>query len=153
MGGGDSMKQVLYTSLSTVKGYKADLGGILEQSRHNNAIDGVTGLLWADGRHFIQVLEGPDASVGATALRIWADTRHHDIRILHEITIEKQEFGGWTMAHCRAGDAPTVHDTLMRRLLDRASHEVSQAFYGLISAERGASFGPATSKNSMPTVT
>jgi hypothetical protein len=130
------VKQILYTSKSTATAFKADLNAIPDRSRHNNAADGVTGLLWSDGQHFIQVLEGPEASVIATAARIRADTRHRDINLLHELAILKPEFGTWEMAHCRAGDPPSLHDRRMRGLLADAAFNASHPIYGLIAAER-----------------
>jgi hypothetical protein len=138
------VQQILYTSLSSAPDGPADLDGILQQSRHNNAIDGITGLLWSDGTHFLQVFEGPKASVSATASRIWADTRHHQIAVLHQIPIERREFAGWTMAHRRPDDAPTVHDAQMRRLLTHATVTVSKPFHDLIAAYTAPKTGPAT---------
>ena len=62
------LRQIIYASERTGGREAAadELRRILEQSRHNNAIDGVTGLLWSDGRRFMQVLEGPDESVAPT---------------------------------------------------------------------------------------
>ncbi|QNQ11123.1 BLUF domain-containing protein [Sphingomonas alpina] len=127
------MRQILYVSISTVPGDKADLVGILEQSRHNNAIDGVTGLLWSDGRHFMQVIEGPEVSIKETFARIHVDTRHHQLEVLHDRPIENREFGGWSMAHRRATDPVDAYDAQMRRLLSRASPFVSRHFFDLMN--------------------
>ncbi|HEX8413789.1 MAG TPA: BLUF domain-containing protein [Sphingomicrobium sp.] len=44
-----------------------DTTDILERSRHNNALDRITGILWFDGQAFVQVLESSDESVAATS--------------------------------------------------------------------------------------
>lgn len=127
------MRQILYVSLSTVQGDAADLVGILQQSRHNNAIDGITGLLWSDGHCFLQAFEGPRASVGPTFDRIQADTRHHSLKVLSDRRIEKREFGGWNMAHRRADDPPDAFDAQMSRLLSHASEPIRNQFLGLVA--------------------
>lgn len=132
------MRQILYVSLSTAPGDQADLASILEQSRHNNALDGITGLLWSDGKSFMQVLEGPRLSVMATFARILADPRHHSLIVLKERRIRVHEFGGWTMAHRRANDAANTYDAQIQRLLVNAAPEVRTHFLTLISTGRVA---------------
>lgn len=127
------MRQILYASWSTVPGDKADLVGILEQSRRNNAIDGVTGLLWSDGTRFLQVIEGPTASIESTFERILNDHRHHDLSLQHNIPILERQFGGWTMAHRRANDPVDAYDARMRRLLNGASDRVRTPFLSLMA--------------------
>lgn len=132
------MRQILYVSTSTVPGDGADLTSILEQSRHNNAIDGITGLLWSDGRRFMQAFEGPQESVRSTWSRIQADDRHHDITILRDALVGVREFGTWTMAHRRSGEPGEVYDAKIRRLLERASPEVRQPFLAMLSVRPGS---------------
>jgi len=127
------MRQILYVSTSTVPGDKADLSGILNQSRHNNAVDGISGLLWSDGKHFLQVIEGPDESVATTFARIEQDPRHQDIAIILDRQIEAREFGGWLMVHRRANEAADAYDAQVRRLLSRASQPVQAQFLALIA--------------------
>ncbi|MGY4395861.1 hypothetical protein ACVWZA_001034 [Sphingomonas sp. UYAg733] len=131
------MRQILYVSVCTAPGGKADLTVILEQSRHNNAIDGITGLLWSDGTHFMQVIEGPKASVEATFDRILRDTRHRDIRILVDVPIDMREFGGWGMMQRRAGEPADVYDAKIQRLLSQASEEVREYVHRLIATDGG----------------
>lgn len=128
------MRQVLYVSSSTPAHTPADLPRILEQSRHNNAIDGVTGLLWSDGRRFLQVLEGTEESVSAVFRRIGADDRHRAIVVLADRQVEERQFGGWTMAFRNAGEASDGFDARVRALLADASPDVQGTFLGLIEA-------------------
>lgn len=128
------MRQLLYISSSYPRGSQADLPTILTQSRHNNAIDGVTGLLWSDGVRFLQVLEGPEESVAATFERIRGDPRHHAIVVLQERAVEQREFGGWSMAHRTADASADAFDAEMRRLLERTTDDVRGTFLGLIVA-------------------
>ncbi len=130
------MRQLLYGS-SSVTDRPADLDAILEQSRHNNAIDGVTGMLYADGRRFLQVLEGPQASVEPTFERILAEPRHRAIVILSDRTVEQREFGTWAMAHRQKGENADSFDQKMRLMLADASPSVRGTFLGLVGARQG----------------
>ncbi|NVK35757.1 MAG: BLUF domain-containing protein [Rhodobacteraceae bacterium] len=68
------------------------IDSILEKSRHNNAFNGITGvLLYSDGL-FFQVLEGTPADVGATYDRICSDNRHTDVEILAEAEVSRRTF-------------------------------------------------------------
>jgi len=128
------LRQILYVSSSTRDHSPADLPRILEQSRHNNAIDGITGLLWSDGRRFLQVLEGPEESVAAAFKRIGADPRHRAVVVLSDRTVEEREFGGWTMALRNAGEGAAEFDRRARAMLAGASPQVRGTFLGLIEA-------------------
>ena len=128
------MRQLLYISSSKPRGTHADVSGILEQSRHNNALDGVTGLLWTDGIRFLQVLEGDSESVGKTFDRIAADPRHGAIVVLSDKTIEEREFGNWSMEKVSPHEDKQRFRARVERMLDQASPEVRGTFLGLIDA-------------------
>lgn len=125
------MRQIVYASHASGDG-RADLHAILEQSRHNNALDGVTGLLWSDGRRFMQVLEGPDESVGPTFDRISADPRHGAIEVLSDREIGDREFGYWSMAFRERRDTSDDVEERMRRRIADASDTVRDAFERLL---------------------
>lgn len=128
----------MYVSSSAPRGTKIAVEPILEQSRHNNAIDGISGLLWTDGIRFLQVLEGEVEAVEATFARIARDPRHHAIVTLSDRKIDAREFGSWSMAHRRADDTPDEFDARVERALKHASAEVRGTFEGLIAARRAA---------------
>ena len=127
------MRQIVYVSLSSVPGDGADLSRILHQSRHNNAIDGITGLLWSDGKRFLQAIEGPRVSIESCFERIKRDTRHYFITVLSDRRITTHEFGTWNMVHRRANEDVSLYDAQVRRLLNQASEEVRAHFLALIS--------------------
>lgn len=128
------MKQILYASVNArTGGQPADVIGILEQSRHNNALDGITGLLWTDGERFLQVLEGDDEAVDACYARIRADTRHRAIVTIVEQTVERRAFGYWAMAHKRSDALSDVHDQRVRRMMADAAEEIRAPFLDLVS--------------------
>ena len=130
------MRQLLYIS-SSIARQPADLSAILTRSRRNNAAAGITGLLYTDGTRYLQVLEGPEESVGPTFERIRADPRHRGVVVLSDRTVATREFGDWSMAHRSSGDAADAFDDQMRRALSNASPSVQGTFLGLIAAREG----------------
>lgn len=127
------MRQLLYASVNADRASEGELATILEQSRHNNAIDGVSGLLYTNGERYVQVLEGPEESIGPTFDRIRADPRHQEIAILSDRTIEAREFGSWSMAHRGRRDPVDEFVDRMRHLIRRAAPDVQDAFLDLIA--------------------
>ncbi|WP_423602343.1 BLUF domain-containing protein [Sphingomonas sp. MS122] len=133
------MKQILYASVNArTDGQPADVTGILEQSRHNNALDGITGLLWTDGERFLQVLEGGEEAVEACYARIRNDTRHRAIVTILERAVERREFGYWAMAHKTSDALADVHDERVRRMMASATEEIRAPFLELVSAREAA---------------
>lgn len=128
------MRQILYVSESTVPGEAGVLETILHQSRHNNGLDGVTGLLWSDGRRFAQVIEGDDRAIADVMARIRADRRHHRIEVLRDEQVTEREFGSWSM-DWRSADGPAdTYDARLSRMLSDSSDAVRSAFGSLIAA-------------------
>jgi hypothetical protein len=97
------MLQLVYISTSRLAQTAALLEDILAASRRNNGRSGVTGLLVAGGRRFLQALEGPSAAVLATYERIKADPRHHAIVLLSSHTVAARSFGDWAMGYEQGG--------------------------------------------------
>ncbi|HVF94422.1 MAG TPA: BLUF domain-containing protein [Sphingomonas sp.] len=122
------MRQILYESVSTAPNRRLDLAEIFDRSRHNNALDGVTGLLWADGERFLQVIEGPDDSIANTFGQILLDPRHRDVRVLLDRAIEAREFGAWSMAVRHPGDTDDEFDAHLAQLIERRSLAISDHF-------------------------
>ncbi|MGT2425574.1 BLUF domain-containing protein [Amnibacterium kyonggiense] len=90
---------VVYTSEAVQDFTELDLAVLLGVSRSNNEPQGVTGLLLADGRRFLQALEGPEPAVRATLARIALDPRHVDVRVIEESVIDERRFGSWAMGY------------------------------------------------------
>lgn len=75
----------------------ADLVKILSDSRDNNKIKNITGMLiYGDGT-FIQVLEGEEQDVEEVYNKLSADNRHKNLIVLAEGEINKRNFPDWTM--------------------------------------------------------
>lgn len=88
---------LVYASAATDRPAKSDLLDILRASRHNNARDGVTGLLLYSGGTFVQALEGPPEAVEATFARIARDPRHGGHEVLLREPKERRHFAEWAM--------------------------------------------------------
>lgn len=72
---------------------------ILESARRLNTKSEVTGALWFNGDHFIQVLEGGRQAVSATYHRIAADKRHVNIELVDCRVVAERLFYDWSMAY------------------------------------------------------
>lgn len=129
------MIQLLY--ISTARG-RPEVGDVLATSRRNNGRDDITGLLYADGVRFLQVLEGPELPVRRAFARIASDPRHRSLVILSERAIDTREFGDWAMAEKRPG---TDADDLIARVADltaNAAPAVRATFDSFVSLRRAA---------------
>lgn len=150
------MRQILYTSISTVPGDGADLANILNQSRHNNALDGVTGLPFSNGERFIQVLEGDQMSVEPCFAKIIKDDRHHSIELLMDRTTISREFECWNMLHRRRGDPINTYGSYIDRLLFHACDEVKAYFKSFFTTGSHVTVRPAITvpiANAIPLLT
>lgn len=129
------MLQLVYIS-SICSG--AQVGSILRVSRRNNARDGITGLLYHDGRRFLQALEGDEPMVDAAFARISADARHRAVVVLSRRTVGEREFGAWEMAECDAAGDRAALLRLVEPLLKGASPNVRGTFEGFMRLDRAA---------------
>ncbi|MFO7953448.1 BLUF domain-containing protein [Thioalkalivibrio sp.] len=110
--------QLVYASRATFRestsfqGVEPEVGRILMQSRRNNPRSGVVGALYYGDGHFFQCLEGAPDAVHETVDRIRRDSRHEELRVLREQSLESPGFGEWSMKY-----VPTAMD--VRQLLQR----------------------------------
>lgn len=132
------MRQLLYISSAARGELAGEVPAIVGQSLRNNRRAGVTGLLWSDGKRFLQVLEGEDNAVQATFDRIRADPRHRAVVVLHDRTIASREFGEWAMVARGPLDTADLFDARMQAALAHASPAVRGTFEGLVAARRAA---------------
>jgi len=70
---------------------------ILRQSKANNSIHGITGVLCCSQDIFLQVLEGGRSAVNRLYNCISADPRHKDVELLSYQQIGERRFAGWSM--------------------------------------------------------
>ena len=61
------------------------LEDMVGKANKKNEVSDVTGILLFDGRHFFQLLEGPDQAVQGIYDRICRDARHHNlVELMHD---------------------------------------------------------------------
>lgn len=129
------MLQIVY--ISSAVGV-VDTTPVLAVSRRNNGRDGITGLLYADGRRFLQALEGEAAVVEAALTRITADPRHRAVVVLSCRDIATREFGAWTMAERVPGVDGDAFVQRVQELVANAAPAVRATFDGFVQLRRAA---------------
>jgi len=95
--------QLVYISSAREAITQATCRNVLEISRRNNRRNGVTGLLVAGRRRFLQAIEGPTDAVRATYAKITADPRHYACVLLSEHYLNERQFGDWAMGYALGG--------------------------------------------------
>jgi hypothetical protein len=108
----------LYASRCATPQTPGLLDEILGQSRRNNRIRGITGLLCVTPEIFVQVIEGGRDDVSALLCAIVRDDRHRDIRLLSYEEIGERQFGNWTMGQV---DIASVNPALLLKYAARPS--------------------------------
>ncbi|URW76238.1 BLUF domain-containing protein [Sphingomonas donggukensis] len=130
------MRQFIYVSTATAE--RIDIADILATSRVNNRRDGLSGLLYSDGKRFLQALEGEPRAIDAAYARIARDARHRSVVILSDREIDAREFGDWAMAHRAPGDDGAAFVARVAELVARASPNVQATFNGFAEVRRAA---------------
>jgi hypothetical protein len=129
----------LSTSLVPPATIEKELVGILETSKSNNAVLGITGVLVYGAGMFMQILEGPEHQVFHKYVDILDDKRHTECRVILITTIEKRAFPNWSMAAFEGSkpDFSRIQEFMSRReethdakafacLIDRFVKDVNQ---------------------------
>lgn len=78
---------------------KSEIDTIVQKSRIYNASNDVTGCLITYKDYCVQILEGPAITVKKLYARIKLDSRHYDVQILSENSIEDRAFGEFAMSY------------------------------------------------------
>ncbi|MGL4728607.1 MAG: BLUF domain-containing protein [Bosea sp. (in: a-proteobacteria)] len=93
--------QLAYVSTSrlghTPAEWRLRVERIVAGARKLNGINGITGYLMFDGVEFAQILEGDEAAVMGTFLRILADHAHTNVNVLVRGPIVARRFAEWQM--------------------------------------------------------
>lgn len=89
--------RLMYASRAAKPLDPEELVHIVRQSRHQNPLHGITGVLCTSGDLFIQVLEGGRTAVNRLYNRIVCDARHTDVTLLSYEEIGERRFAGWAM--------------------------------------------------------
>ena len=92
-----SINQLAYVSQATRKMSTDDLRDIQGTAKENNLPLDVTGSLFYNGGWFLQVLEGPLATLNALYNKIEKDPRHKNSRVLYNEPAKFRTFTRWSM--------------------------------------------------------
>jgi len=98
---------VTYVSSANAEFNEIALQELLQKARHNNARDGLTGMLLFKGGNFMQVLEGEEQIVRNRFRIIANDPRHKGALALLQGPIPARSFTDWSMGfqHLSTADA------------------------------------------------
>jgi hypothetical protein len=92
-----TINQLVYLSQATRKMSSEDLHAILKTAKQNNEPIDVTGSLFYNGGWFLQVLEGPPATLLELYKKIEKDPRHKNSRVLYNEPAKFRTFTRWSM--------------------------------------------------------
>ncbi|MFL4469771.1 BLUF domain-containing protein [Tateyamaria armeniaca] len=76
---------------------KLDVDDLISVCQRNNNRQFLTGLLYFNGDHFLQVIEGGRVEVSALYHRIARDPRHSNIILLSCVDVRERLFPKWSM--------------------------------------------------------
>ncbi len=100
---------IVYSS-SAVKRFSAEeLMSLLRQSRENNKLLGITGMLLYKNLDFMQVIEGEEYSVQKLSSRIEKDPRHWAYTEIRFEIIQQRRFPEWTMGFMNLQNVDVQH--------------------------------------------
>jgi hypothetical protein len=139
-----NITQLAYISSAAPGLGKADIEGMVEQSRAHNRKHGITGYLQCHDGYFFQVLEGQADAINALLRGLAVDQRHSDLRVLFRDDSTSRAFADWNMGFC-ACDSEASR-TAVRRTLEslrgqpeRRPMQVLALFFDLMDKAKPAS--------------
>jgi Sensors of blue-light using FAD len=100
----ERLYEILYISTLAPGSPIKVVSQIAGAARTANKARNITGLLLFDGMRFCQQLEGPQKEVLALFERIRVDTRHVNVEILHNYTLEARRFKNFSLAYTSVDD-------------------------------------------------
>jgi hypothetical protein len=115
-----NMKLIIYTSQSKIADDSIDkeLGNIIATAKEFNSKKDITGVLFYENRHFLQVLEGPENEVTSLLETICKDARHKSITILVDIQIKRRTFPSWSMGKINLEKSHLFNADMLKKLRD-----------------------------------
>ncbi len=99
-----------FENMSAVGGMHPEVQEILQQSRRNNELKNIGGMLCYGDGYFFQCLEGSRSAVERLYDRILQDDRHRDVTLLAKRPVQNRMFQLWNMKFLNV-------DRRIRRLL------------------------------------
>ena len=117
-------RRVIYTSRAVKDFSKRELLDLLHDARAYNSVDKICGVLMHRNGYFLQVLEGEPEAIDNLLVRLIRDTRHADLKIIHDSSVDSLLFSNWAMG---SADLESPELSLIPGLrTDLSSEEVIQ---------------------------
>lgn len=91
--------QLAYLSRAAEPFEEQELFQLIDHSQRNNKARGLSGMLVYNSGYFLQLLEGPEATVESLMETIGRDPRHVEIKRVFERHTSQRIFGSWYMAY------------------------------------------------------
>ncbi|MGB5506871.1 MAG: BLUF domain-containing protein [Sulfurovum sp.] len=88
-------KSLIYVSKAEENVDYTEILNILTHSWKYNHNSYISGMLVYDDRHFIQIIQGPIATIDKLFARISHDPRHTDIKLIGEELLHDRNCSGW----------------------------------------------------------
>jgi hypothetical protein len=111
------MHSITYVSAAVKILSQEALLNLLQRSRDNNAVFGISGLLLYKNGNFIQTIEGPEQHVRQLYNNICNDKSHHRMITIFDESIEERAFPQWSMGFLNLGqnEVPGYTDFLSEK--------------------------------------
>jgi hypothetical protein len=100
-----TLRRLIYSSQAVEQFTKRQLLDLLHDSRGFNSIDNISGVLMHKHGYFLQIIEGEHGVIDDLLVRLRRDTRHKDLKIIHDSTTEDRLFTNWAMGCVDFDDA------------------------------------------------
>ncbi len=106
---------------------------LLFQSYLNNKENEITGMLFYDGKHFSQIMEGPRSTIDEAWQVIRKDRRHTNIHLVGKNLISSRAYSTWSMRVKDGGVIGAMYPELINIIgeinADRSAPEILRSAY------------------------
>lgn len=105
------MHLISYVSTSLVPAcqVETELAAITKTAADKNAHAGITGVLFCQGNHFFQMIEGPQARLEQLYKTLEQDPRHTNLAKLIDQPVPERQFGDWSMYAFHVDDPDIIN--------------------------------------------
>ncbi|WP_341914303.1 BLUF domain-containing protein [Polaromonas sp. YR568] len=123
------LHEVIYVSTLAPDAPTSVVADIVGKARLHNPWMGITGLLIFDGMRFCEQMEGSQKNVLAQLERIRQDTRHINLRVVHQGPLAARRFRRFSMGYTTLDD-----DDALGRLEALTGQDAITAFLAMLSS-------------------
>ena len=132
-----TLLQLIYVSDAAPQLTEDGVTSMVAAAKQFNEDAGVTGALYYDASHFVQVLEGEDKALIQLYARILDDPRHSNVRTLAVRRIDERDFIQWGMGRVEhidsgVGDFLGIDLALPQPWVNQDWQRLTNAFLGQV---------------------